>query len=123
MPQTPFTQQDFRQRLQRSAAPTPDTAAPGKTFSHIWRTSEEPEQGSDEDMEDGNGQPDSPSEKKKDVNAFADGAPADGNPPSDFAKWFWEHRGETNRAWKRRRREAAKEKRHRENKKHGRSVV
>ena len=37
-------------------------------------------------------------------------------PQSDFAKWFWEHRGETNRAWKRRRREAAKEKRKSDNK-------
>ena len=35
---------------------------------------------------------------------------------SEFSKWFWEHRGETNRAWKRRKREAAKEKRQKENK-------
>ncbi len=122
VPQTPFTKQDFQQRRQRSAAPTPDTAAPGRTFSHVWQTSEDSDSGSDEDLQGDDGQFDT-SSGKKDVNAPADGAAADGNPPSDFAKWFWEHRGETNRAWKRRRREAAKEKRHRENKKHGRSVV
>lgn len=38
---------------------------------------------------------------------------------SDFANWFWENRGENNRAWKRRRREAAKEKRQRENRQRG----
>lgn len=31
-PQTPYTQMDIRQRRQRSAAPTPDTAMPGKSF-------------------------------------------------------------------------------------------
>lgn len=41
---------------------------------------------------------------------------------SPFAKWFWEHRGENNRAWKKRRREAMKENRHRENKRVGRVV-
>ncbi|KAI9826501.1 MAG: hypothetical protein M1819_007350 [Sarea resinae] len=38
---------------------------------------------------------------------------------SAFAAWFWEHRGETNRAWKRRRREKGKEARKRANKKGG----
>jgi len=42
---------------------------------------------------------------------------------SDFAKWFWEHRGETNRAWKRRKREAVKEKRKGDNKRRGRTVA
>jgi hypothetical protein len=36
---------------------------------------------------------------------------------SDFQKWFYEHRGETNRAWKKRRKVAAKETRQRENRK------
>ena len=40
----------------------------------------------------------------------------DEKPESEFSKWFWEHRGETNRAWKRRRREAAKEKRQKDKK-------
>lgn len=38
---------------------------------------------------------------------------------SEFAKWFWENRGDNNRAWKRRRREAVKEKRQRENRQRG----
>lgn len=36
---------------------------------------------------------------------------------SEFAKWFWENRGENNRAWKKRRRETLKSKRLRDNKK------
>ncbi|KAL9094723.1 MAG: hypothetical protein Q9165_002993 [Trypethelium subeluteriae] len=46
-----------------------------------------------------------------------------GKEESEFEKWFWEHRGETNRAWKRRRREAMKEKRHRENRRLNRRIV
>ena len=107
MPQTPFTQQDFRQRRQRSAAPTPDTAAPGKTFGDIWAGISDV---SDVDEED----------EKEDAaageNEEASRVSKDGKPESDFSKWFWEHRGETNRAWKRRRREAAKEKRQKDNK-------
>ncbi|KAH9871953.1 hypothetical protein J1614_006212 [Plenodomus biglobosus] len=40
-------------------------------------------------------------------------------PDSEFRKWFWENRGELNRAWKKRRRDALKSKRHGENKKMG----
>lgn len=56
MPQTPFTQQDFRARRQRSAAPTPDTAAPGKTFGDVWtrggRISENDNDDNDNDNDD-----------------------------------------------------------------------
>lgn len=38
-------------------------------------------------------------------------------PDSEFTRWFWENRGELNRAWKKRRRDALKAKRHGENKK------
>lgn len=98
MPQTPFTQQDFRERRQRSAAPTPDTAAPGRTFGDVLAG--DSGLGNDEDEEGIK-----PSSIPQEV--------GEGAPESDFSKWFWENRGETNRAWKRRRREAAKEKRHR----------
>ena len=106
MPQTPFTQQDIRQRRQRSAAPTPDTAAPGKTFGDMWAgTSDVSEADEDDDEEDAvAGQTEASTGLK------------DEKPESEFSKWFWEHRGETNRAWKRRRREAAKEKRQKDNK-------
>lgn len=117
MPHTPFTQQDFRQRRQRSAAPTPDTAAPGRTFENIWETRSGSD--SDDDKDDNDDDNDDDDSAKKAVNErdHSEGKKGSGEEPeSDFSKWFWEHRGETNRAWKRRRREAAKERRQTVNK-------
>ena len=115
IPQTPFTKLDFRQRRQRSAAPTPDTAAPDKTFGDLLDRptpeSDEFDTVDDDDVDDEDGtaiEPPTQALNEEDPNGEA--------PQSDFAKWFWEHRGETNRAWKRRRREAAKEKRKSDNK-------
>ena len=117
-PHTPFTQQDFRERRQRSAAPTPDTAAPGKTFGNLWAGIPASD---DEEMEEKD------DDAKKAVESILasgkkhagvdDGGGGEEKPESEFSKWFWEHRGETNRAWKTRRREAAKEKRQKDNKK------
>jgi hypothetical protein len=116
VPLTPYTQKDFEFRGMRSAAPTPDTAHANKRF--LWPSSH------DDDEEDDH-VPSSPirgkTDSKKPVKTkFTDKAPA-GNEKkeeeSDFQKWFYEHRGDTNRAWKKRRRVAGKEKRHRENKK------
>jgi len=107
MPQTPFTQQDIRQRRQRSAAPTPDTAAPGKTFGDVWEGSSDIS-GEDDDMEGYTAPGSKENSATPDIKAE--------KPESDFSKWFWEHRGENNRAWKRRRREAGKEKRLKDNK-------
>ena len=106
-PQTPFTQQDIRQRRQRSAAPTPDTAAPGKTFGDMWAgTSDISDVDEDDEQEDATaGEVEDASTGLKDE-----------KPESEFSKWFWEHRGETNRAWKRRRREAAKDKKQKDKK-------
>ncbi|MCJ1343960.1 hypothetical protein MMC31_002159 [Peltigera leucophlebia] len=119
MPQTPFTQQDFRQRRQRSAAPTPDTAAPGRTFENVWETRSESDDSDDDDNQKDDKNKDDDSVKKafneKDHSEDKEGS--EEKPGSDFSKWFWEHRGETNRAWKRRRREAAKERRQTVNKK------
>ena len=107
IPQTPYTQQDIRQRRQRSAAPTPDTAAPGKTFGDLWEGNSDIS-ADDEDMEVEGAPKDETDEasakKKKD------------QPQSEFQKRFWEQRGETNREWKRKRREATKAKRHNANK-------
>lgn len=123
MPHTPFTQQDFQERRQRSAAPTPDTAAPGKTFSRLWSNDDgEADLASEGSSDDADVYFEKPTESKG-GEATSNTGKAGEIPQSEFAKWFWEHRGETNRAWKKRRREAAKEKRHRENKRHGRSVV
>jgi hypothetical protein len=99
IPQTPFTTRDLLQRGLRSAAPTPDTALPTRRFF--------PEPGSPSKSPD------------RDINSIEQG-PGSGNlePPQqgeqkeeggDFRNWFWEHRGENNRAWKRRRKEALKE--------------
>lgn len=95
----------------RSAAPTPDTAHANKRF--VWPT--------DEDDEDGDGdgeEPDAastPSASKS--KAVVDGANGGGTEETDFQKWFYEHRGEANRAWKKRRKVVAKEVRQRENRK------
>ena len=107
IPQTPYTQQDIRQRRQRSAAPTPDTAAPGKTFGDFWEGNSDISAG-DEDTET-EGAP------KVEVDEAAAKKKRD-HPQSEFQKRFWEQRGETNRGWKRKRREATKEKRHNANK-------
>lgn len=105
MPQTPFTQQDIRHRRQRSAAPTPDTAMPGKTFGDVWEGTSDIDDDDEEDVEmEGRLQDKATPEIKEEKQE------------SEFSKWFWEHRGETNRAWKRRRREAAKDKRQKDNK-------
>ncbi|KAI4172104.1 MAG: hypothetical protein LQ348_006821 [Seirophora lacunosa] len=111
VPQTPFTQQDFQERRLRSAAPTPDTAAPSKTtFGRLWpQESRRGGRASDEGEDDAES---TPIASKDAIEDQADGTAKE----SEFAKWFYEHRGETNRAWKRRRREAAKEKRQKENK-------
>lgn len=137
VPHTPFTQQDFRERRQRSAAPTPDTAAPGKTFGNVWigrsESGEEKEEDDDEEEEEGEEEEEDKEDQEKQAQNVkaagvfkstgakergeGQGAEGEEKPESDFSKWFWEHRGETNRAWKRRRREAAKEKRQKDKKK------
>ena len=105
VPQTPFTQQDIRHRRQRSAAPTPDTAAPGRTFGDVL--------GQDEDS-DSDGDPDDEQVTAGVEQEVGTEEKHGQKAESDFAKWFWEHRGDNNRAWKRRRREAKKEKRAKE---------
>ena len=122
MPQTPFTQRDLQHRSIRSAAPTPDTAAPGKSgFGNLWgREGTEDTEDDDEVMSGDGAEEKTPlANKKSSANETTDEKP----PESDFAKWFWEHRGETNRAWKKRMREAKKGKRQKENKRRTRSAV
>ncbi|KAL9579455.1 MAG: hypothetical protein Q9212_005100 [Teloschistes hypoglaucus] len=119
IPQTPFTQLDFQERRLRSAAPTPDTAAPGKTtFGRVlsWGSGTG-EDLNDEDDEDDEGEADSNGTPTTSSNPLNEEGKNEGD-ESEFKKWFYENRGETNRAWKRRRREAAKEKRQKSNKRH-----
>jgi hypothetical protein len=54
---------------------------------------------------------DSPVKPRADAGATKD--------ETEFTKWFWENRGDNNRAWKKRRRDAAKEQRQRDNRKKG----
>lgn len=107
IPLTPFTQKDFEYRGMRSAAPTPDTAHPNKRF--IWPS----KAGEDED-EDDEHEASSPIRKSE---LAKGGDENSGEQESDFQKWFWENRGNVNRAWKKRKRTVAKEKRQRESRK------
>lgn len=105
VPLTPFTQKDFEYRGTRSAAPTPDTAHPNKRF--IW-----PE--NDEDEDDDSQHASSPIRQKEQV---TEKESKRGEDESEFQKWFWENRGNVNRAWKKRKRTVAKETRQRESRK------
>ena len=138
-PITPFTQRDIEWRGLRSAAPTPDTAAIGRRFAFDWRTNSQDID--DEDM----GDLDPDAEQRLTLNTRANAASKklpgvveedeeetsaaagaeEEKPESEFKKWFWENRGDLNRAWKKRRRDALKAKRHTENRKMtgGRRVV
>ncbi|TPR09607.1 Ser-Thr-rich glycosyl-phosphatidyl-inositol-anchored membrane family protein [Aspergillus niger] len=102
-PHTPFTKRDLQDRGLRSAAPTPDTALIGRGIN--WKTTGRPDP---MDIDD-------ETHLNTPVPKPAPGPKED----SEFTKWFWENRGDNNRAWKRRRREAAKEQRQRENRSKG----
>ncbi|KAJ6013290.1 hypothetical protein N7540_007881 [Penicillium herquei] len=99
-PFTPFTKRDIQDRGLRSAAPTPDTGIPGRHMK--WNEMED-----DEDEMS----VDTPVSKAREAGADKD--------ETEFSKWFWENRGDNNRAWKKRRRDVAKEQRQRENRKKG----
>ncbi|KAI1408660.1 hypothetical protein F5Y13DRAFT_172043 [Hypoxylon sp. FL1857] len=115
-PMTPFTKQDFEFRNLRSAAPTPDTAHPSRTFN-LW-----PRQGSAEDGEEREDEGEADEGGKDEDTTMAgvsnQAAAADGDKQtsvSDFQTQFWESRGDLNRSWRKRRKAASKEKRYREN--------
>lgn len=115
-PMTPFTKQDFEWRNTRSAAPTPDTAHPSR-MSRIWYQRGDEDKGLD-DVEEDQGEDDNDNHSMAGQGRALDGEDAgegSTNPNTDFQKWFWEHRGDLNRSWKKRRKTAGKEKRYREN--------
>lgn len=107
-PMTPFSRQDFEWRNSRSAAPTPDTAHPSR-MKNFWAQEEEEEE-EDADMADA--LQEAYQEDNEDGQAPAQGQTAS----TDFQAWFWENRRDLNRSWMKRRKTAAKEKRHRDNK-------
>lgn len=98
-PYTPFTKRDMEERGLRSGAPTPDTGLPPRCV-----------QLNESEDEDNDSYSSTPVPKP---------GSAVKREESDFAKWFWENRGDNNRAWKKRRRDAAKEERQRENRRKG----
>lgn len=108
VPLTPYTQRDFESRGMRSAAPTPDTAHANKKF--VWPSRD----GADVD-EDEDGEPEASSPIR--ASAKTEEKDTKTGEESDFQKWFWENRGNVNRAWKKRKRTVSKEKRQRESKK------
>ncbi|KKY27049.1 putative suppressor protein srp40 [Phaeomoniella chlamydospora] len=142
-PLTPFTSRDIQTRNLRSAAPTPDTAAPSRTSFFPGGSRPESVSGADDDDEDNEDEDEDedaimgemsstllakrrlqsdlerPPKGIKKSQAAENSVNAE---QSEFVKWFYEHRGENNRLWKRRRREAAKEKRQAENRKIAKST-
>ncbi|KAJ3492595.1 hypothetical protein NLG97_g5282 [Lecanicillium saksenae] len=106
VPMTPFTKQDFEWRNVRSAAPTPDTVHPARMRSFFPSADDDAEMAEAGEEEEG-----------YDEDGADEGAGASGQQgTSDFQKWFWENRRDLNRSWMTRRKTAAKEKRHRDNK-------
>lgn len=119
LPQTPHTKQDLEWRALRSAAPTPDTAGLGKRFRFAMDGAEHnDEEDSDDDIDDE--MLDNATGTIGGARAAADGEVKE---ESEFRKWFYEHRGENNRAWKKKRKEAKKQQRQRENRRLSRKVV
>ncbi|KAF2843257.1 hypothetical protein M501DRAFT_1021618 [Patellaria atrata CBS 101060] len=125
-PHTPFTRQDLHIRGLRSAAPTPDTAAIGGKFAIPWRYGGDDDQIDEEDEEDDSFQPDAnatPLGKRQQKQEVDNDDVENGEEQSEFAKYFWEKRGDLNRKWKKRKRETEKAKRQRENRRIGKRIV
>ncbi|KFH45404.1 hypothetical protein ACRE_037410 [Hapsidospora chrysogenum ATCC 11550] len=113
MPMTPFTRQEFEWRTVRSAAPTPDTAHPSRMQNILWSSQQDGDV--DDDMEDAESEGED-EEGKEEEDADGETGANSKAPTSDFQAWFWENRRDLNQSWMKRRKTAAKEKRHRENK-------
>lgn len=121
IPLTPFRQIDFHERGLRSAAPEPDTAVAGRRF-RFWEENGDEDEDNDRGAETHLQGAESPTKERGKgemgkVTGTGTGVKQMGEvvPETDFKTWFYEHRGENNRAWKTRRREVAKEKRQKGN--------
>lgn len=120
-PMTPKTKQDFHMRGLRSAAPEPDTATQERRFpfSEALDGIRENEEGDENE-----GDPDEDAEAMENRELSVDASAASSSKPeSEFRKWFYENRGENNRAWRQKRREAMKVKRQRENRRLARRII
>lgn len=117
-PSTPFT----RTRDIRSAAPTPDTAAIGRKFSFSFAGNNNFSH--DDDIEEGyEDEEDQWQNANMEPLGVKEAKEGEEEVETEFAKWFWENRGDSNRAWKKRRRDVMKVKRQRENRRVSRRVV
>ncbi|KAI9854352.1 MAG: hypothetical protein M1824_000394 [Vezdaea acicularis] len=121
VPMTPHSKLDTRTRGWRSAAPTPDTAAIGKFFPRFDPGIDDKDKTESTEEKGGQG---GPQATPKPGNSIEDDQDSELDQVlikngKGFEERFYERRGETNRLWKRRRREAAKNKRKVDNKKHG----
>ncbi|KAM7201613.1 hypothetical protein V8F20_004841 [Naviculisporaceae sp. PSN 640] len=114
VPLTPYTREDIELRGIRSAAPTPDTAHPGRKFKPWVHEDDDIEEEAAEEDEGGEDE-EIPAHVANGATGQAPGTGIDES-TSDFQKWFWENRGDLNRSWRKRRKLAGKEKRYRENK-------
>ncbi|KAI0469175.1 hypothetical protein F4859DRAFT_488797 [Xylaria cf. heliscus] len=120
-PMTPFTKQEFEFRNIRSAAPTPDTAHPSRSFN-FWASQNSADEAGPDEEDDAQGLEDVDEEQAQEqddedvemTDRVTSGQTSQ-TPASDFQKQFWESRGDLNRAWRKRRKSAAKEKRYRDN--------
>ncbi|TKA67798.1 hypothetical protein B0A55_09923 [Friedmanniomyces simplex] len=128
-PQTPHTKEDLEWRSIRSAAPTPDTAAIGKSFDFSLARDRDEDEDDESDESMGRDDDVGHDEVQEDVqmeggaSTALNGAVSDGKEESAFRKWFYDNRGDLNRSWKKRRRDERKQKRQRENKRLGRRVA
>jgi hypothetical protein len=113
-PMTPFTRQDYEWRNIRSAAPTPDTAHPSRM--RFWGASPEKDVDMEDDVAYEQLQEEEEEEGEEEDGEGDDPAQGKQSAKTDFQKWFWENRRDLNQSWMTRRKTAAKEKRHRENK-------
>jgi hypothetical protein len=118
-PQTPFTQRDLEHRGMRSAAPTPDTAAINKRFA--WNVPDDDEHDDDDDEAESTTDSQQEMSRSETPASEVQGAPSGGgkSEQSEFEKHFYAMRGEYNRSWKQRKREARKEVRQSENRRTG----
>ncbi|KAG6035793.1 hypothetical protein E4U19_004291 [Claviceps sp. Clav32 group G5] len=113
-PTTPYTRQDLEYRNLRSAAPTPDTANPARRRA-FWA----PDHDQDEDYGEYYNEEDEGEEEEEGGEEGGAGkgkGDAQRGEAGDFQSWFWQNRRDLNQAWMNRRKTAAKERRHRENK-------
>lgn len=117
-------------RWNRSGAPTPDTAYGRRRFSFSRgvvddKVDEEDEDEDEEEVERATKGEEAAEDGASDAGSDAEGDGEAEKPQEESAwsKWFWENRGHNNRAWKKRRREALREVRKRENKRLSKRIL